>query len=277
MKIKYVSDIHLEFSRFPVLEDHKEFDAKSEDILLVAGDTILSVGLKEKRTDRTAEVMQWRFEEFLKEASKFKAVYMIAGNHEAYGYGDISTNKELIQDFINRKGFTNVKFLEKERIPLTEKTDLLATTLWFDGGKRNPNFMYFVNDGMNDFRVCNYKGNPFTVYNAVDLFEESVDWLKKELIDTSKDYVVMTHHCPSHSSIDPNFKGDPLNYGYASDLDDFILSHQHITHWIHGHTHYNVDYKIGKTKILGHMRGYPHDYKRGNHSGFKLNKWFEVK
>jgi hypothetical protein len=32
--------------------------------------------------------------------------------------------------------------------------------------------------------------------------------------------------------------------------------------WIHGHTHYNVDYKIGVTRIYSNQRGYPNEMAR---------------
>lgn len=281
MKIKYVSDIHLEFSRFPVVETLKELDPKSDEVLLVAGDTVVTTYLKEKRTDQDAKTIQWRFDEFLDAVSGFKAVYMIAGNHEAYLEGDVSSNKEIVQGYIDRK-FTNsnVKFLENERVQLTNKTDLLASTLWTDMNKRNPETLWTVSRLMNDFYVSNYKGVPFTTTHAADLFDESKAFLTKELLDTSKNFVVMTHHCPSFNSIAPSFKGDPMNFGYASELDDFIMMNPHITHWIHGHTHHNVNYEIGHTKILGNMRGYPPgpgNYREDNWTGFKANKSFEIR
>lgn len=280
MKIKFVSDIHLEFSRFPVFETAKELDPHSDEVLLVAGDTVLSVALKEKRTDKVAKTLQWRFDEFLDAVSGFKNVYMIAGNHEAYQYGDVATNKEIIQEYIDRKfPLSNVKFLENERVSLTPKVDLLATTLWTDMGKENPDILNSVAHMMNDFYVSNYKGKAFTTQDAANLHKESRKFLADSLLDTSKSYVVMTHHCPSFMSVAPEFKGDVMNYGYASEMDDFICCNPHITHWVHGHTHYNVEYDIGNTKILGNMRGYPSEYygsRKTNWNGFKANKWFDI-
>jgi len=43
---------------------------------------------------------------------------------------------------------------------------------------------------------------------------------------------------------------------FASDLDSLIRASR-IPLWIHGHTHYNVDYKIGATRIYSNQRGYP--------------------
>jgi predicted MPP superfamily phosphohydrolase len=276
MKVKFISDVHLEFSRFPLIDAaDKELSPSKDQVLLVAGDTIPSIFLKEKRTDQHAQTIQWRFNEFLNAVSEFKNVYMIAGNH--YEYGDVSTNKEIIQEYIDKKGYTNIKFLENERMPLTDKVDLLASTLWTDMGKGNPSIMLTVNGMMNDFYVSNYKGYKFTAKDAYDLHQESLAFLNKELLDTSKDYLVMTHHCPSFQSIEPCFKGDEMNYGYASDLEDLILSNPHIKNWVHGHTHYNVDYKIGETRIVGNMRGYPPEYgQTSNWKGFKAGKWLEI-
>lgn len=280
MKGKYVSDLHLEFSRFPVKEDKEELGASKEDILFVAGDTVLSIALKEKRTDADARAMKKRFDEFLEGVSGFKNVYMIGGNHEAYAFGDYATVKEIVQAYIDKKGYTNIHFLENERVPLTDKVDLLACTLWTSMGNRNPSILMQVNGMMNDFFVANYKGRPFTTNDAADIHYESKRWLSTQLIDTSKNYIVMTHHLPSFQGIDPHFKGDVMNYGYASDMEDFIYSNPHITHWIHGHTHYNTDYMIDHTRVVSNQRGYPPSQygseQRGNWKGFKADKWIEL-
>jgi Icc-related predicted phosphoesterase len=275
MKVKYVSDLHLEFSRFPTVDAQKELAPSKKEVLLVAGDTVLAVALQEKRTDAQARAIKWRFDEFLDAVSGFKSVYMIGGNHEAYSGGDFATVGEIIKEYIARRSVSNVHYLENERAALTPKVDLLACTLWTDMGKRNPSIMWEVGRRMNDFHTCNYKGVKFTTEDAADLFDMSKAWLQKELLDTSKSYVVMTHHCPSFQSIDPAFKADDMNYGYASDMDDMIYSNPHITHWVHGHTHYNVDYKIGETRILGNMRGYPPNLTshEPNWQGFKTKEF----
>lgn len=277
MRLKYVSDIHLEFSNFPTEPD--ELNVNPEEILLVAGDTVLAVALKDKRTDSLAQMIQRRFDQFLEAAKGFKEVYMIPGNHEAYSGGDVATNCKWVNEYIDAKGIINIRMVDKARFPLTPKTDLLAATLWTDMNKRNPLSLEYVQYGMNDFRVCYYKGLPFTTTNAADIFDDTVVWLKGELLDTSKDFVVMTHHLPSFQGIDPHFKSDDLNFGYASDLETLILQHQHITYWISGHTHYNVEYEIGTTKMISNCRGYPpssYDKRRDNHTGFKA-KAFDIK
>jgi len=270
LKIKYCSDIHLEFSSFPTTPD--ELDAQPDEILLVAGDTILAVALQEKRTDGLGRQMQRRFEQFLEGVKDFKEVYMIPGNHEAYMHGDVASNCKWVNDFIARKGYTNIRMVDRARFSLDGKTDLLAATLWTDMNRRDPLALQYVQNGMNDFRVCYYEGTPFTTTDAADIFDETLSWLKEQVLDTSKNFVVMTHHLPTFAAIDPRFKGDTLNFGYASELDDIIMMHPHITHWIHGHSHFNTDFLVGETRIISNQRGYPpggYDGRRDNWTGFR--------
>jgi hypothetical protein len=68
--------------------------------------------------------------------------------------------------------------------------------------------------------------------------------------------VVVTHHGPSVRSIPPYHAGSPLNPAFVSKLDALVES-SGVPLWVHGHTHYNVDYKIGSTRVLTNQRGYP--------------------
>lgn len=51
------------------------------------------------------------------------------------------------------------------------------------------------------------------------------------------------------------YKGGYLSAAFVSSLDDFIKS-SNINLWIHGHTHHNVDYVLGNTRIIANQRGY---------------------
>ena len=83
--------------------------------------------------------------------------------------------------------------------------------------------------------------------------------------------IVVTHHAPSSRSIPPNNVGDVLSAAFASDLD-LMIQASRIPLWIHGHTHYNVDYKIGVTRIYSNQRGYPSEMARG----FELGRIIEI-
>ena len=68
--------------------------------------------------------------------------------------------------------------------------------------------------------------------------------------------IVVTHHAPSFRSISRHNVGDVLSAAFASDLD-LMIQASRIPLWIHGHTHHNVDYKIGATRIYSNQQGYP--------------------
>ena len=50
--------------------------------------------------------------------------------------------------------------------------------------------------------------------------------------------------------------GNLINAAYASSMDD-LLREANIALWIHGHTHYCVDYEKYGVRILSNQRGYP--------------------
>jgi hypothetical protein len=70
--------------------------------------------------------------------------------------------------------------------------------------------------------------------------------------------VVVTHHAPSPRSIRPRFRDDPVSAAYASDLE-WMLDGARAALWVHGHTHFCVDYTVNGTRVYANQRGYPHD------------------
>jgi len=85
--------------------------------------------------------------------------------------------------------------------------------------------------------------------------------------------VVITHHAPSHKSIETIYTNDNLNGAYVSELYYHIadLEDNQPDFWHHGHTHANFDYQIEKTRVVCNPRGYvtknPIDLNEGFDSG----------
>lgn len=75
--------------------------------------------------------------------------------------------------------------------------------------------------------------------------------------------MVVTHHAPSPRSIHPTHRADALSAAYASGLDSLVAG-SGAALWVHGHTHYNVDYVLGATRVRTNQRGYP-----GEDTGFE--------
>jgi Icc-related predicted phosphoesterase len=70
-----------------------------------------------------------------------------------------------------------------------------------------------------------------------------------------RESVVVSHHAPSRRSLRPEFMDDLVSASYASSLDD-LIKRSEATLWIHGHTHYCVDYQVGATRVLSNQMGY---------------------
>jgi hypothetical protein len=117
---------------------------------------------------------------------------------------------------------------------------------------------------MSDFWLIKKKeGNGlFCAKDSVQIHAASVEWLARRMSshDPSRT-IVVTHHAPSSRSIPPHNVGEALSAAFASDLDMMIQA-SGIPLWIHGHTHHNVDYKIGVTRIYSNQRGYPNEMAR---------------
>jgi hypothetical protein len=169
---------------------------------------------------------------------------------------------DLIRDLRREAKGSNVLVLENNAVEIGGFV-FLGCSLWTDF-QLCPNAheaKLFANQEMNDFWLIK-KSEGNKLYSAEDSAKRhaaSVRWLTRRIArhDPSRT-IVVTHHAPSHRSISPQNAGDMLNAAFASDLDSLIRASR-IPLWIHGHTHYNVDYKIGGTRIYSNQRGYRHE------------------
>jgi hypothetical protein len=177
---------------------------------------------------------------------------------------------DVIAEFM-RINAPHVTMLERGS-ELIDGVAFLGTTLWTPAGtdsKESGNQIFKLRVGMNDFNIV-YTRNPtpggylrrFHPLDAANEHELSVKWLTEELKKTKKSKtptVVITHHAPSYLSKAGNkrYTDDPgLDAGYYSSQDALIKKNPQIAYWIHGHTHHNVRYQIGKTTVLTNQRGY---------------------
>ena len=88
----------------------------------------------------------------------------------------------------------------------------------------------------------------------------------------AKHKIVVTHHVPSFQMLCPKYKGSPVNGAFTVELADFIEMSD-IQYWIYGHSHYNVDVRIGNTLCVSNQLGYVF---HNEHLSFKHDKHIEV-
>lgn len=273
MKIKLVSDLHLEFDDINIKND------EGADVLILSGDIMIAQDLHDHpemdygmysnvnladlgRRQQTA----LRFRNFLKRCSfQFPHVIYIAGNHEYY-HGKWEKTPKILSEECSK--FPNIYFLENGWKKIDNVT-FIGTTLWTDMNKGDPLTVHSAKDLMNDYRIIRKELEGYSTLkpdDTVNRHRYSVSYIKN-IVESNPlgTYVVAGHHSPSFLSCHPRYANDKLMNGcYHSDLIDFILDHPQIKLWTHGHTHHTFDYMIGTTRIVCNPRGY---------SGFEETGW----
>jgi len=268
MRIKLVSDLHLEFSDINIQNDN------NYDVLILGGDIMVAQDLHDHpemdygmytnvnleglgRRQRKAQA----YRDFFKRCSfQFPHVIYIMGNHEFYHgkfYGAIDYMREECAKY------SNIYFLECDTKVIDDVT-FIGGTLWTDMNKGDPLTMHAIEGMMNDFRIIKNDKRNYASMSARDVagrHARTLQYFRSVLAEQhDKKFVVVGHHSPSFQSVHPMYAHETLmNGGYHSDLSEFILDHPQIKLWTHGHTHHPFDYMIGETRVVCNPRGYEND------------------
>lgn len=261
MKIGYASDLHLEFQK-------KTFELPEADVLLLAGDICVISDLREAFCGTLCYDNAKEF--FIDVSAKYKWVLWCFGNHEYYG-STLQEVKVTATKFFRELGLDNIIFGSVGCV-MIEDVKFVFATLWTDINKRNP--LSMMSNTMNDYFEIDVLGHDFmegnkrlTPLDTTDIH----DYHRKYLIERVQGHdkvVVMTHHAPSTLSDKSGLARSTSPYYYCTDMVDFVLDNPQISYYIHGHTHEDVDYMFGETRVMTNQRGYP--------QGF-LSKGFEIK
>lgn len=251
MKVRYVSDLHLEFHREdvgalmmifvpPLATDH-------ESVLVLAGDISKDFG-------RLIDFLQLL-------APRFKHVVFVAGNHEFYGY-DYQDYLRALKRFSDE--FPNITATSELEEVVVDDVRFLASTYWADGGK-SPMEHMFVEQGLWDFRQIQFTENGkqrnFRVNDMKKIHCDQKRMLEEKLSTPfAGKTVVVTHHLPSYALCHPRF-GTDCNGGFASESTDLMYGPEAPALWIFGHTHDTIDRQIADTRVVSNPSGYRHEYK----------------
>ena len=286
MKIKLVSDLHLEFSDILISND------QDYDVLILAGDIMIATDLHDhpapnNTADQAAiangtglgrrQLTAQRFRDFLKRCSfQFPHVIYVAGNHEFYN-GKWTQSLTTLSNECAK--YPNVYFLEAGSKKINDVT-FIGGTLWTDMNKGDPLTLHAVRDMMNDFRVIKKDLEGYTNLKPADTVirhKHMLGYIKQVVAEKQDEkFVVVGHHSPSFMSVHAGYKSETLmNGAYHSDLSEFILDRPQIKLWVHGHTHHPFDYMIGETRVVCNPRGYESDG-YSEDSGWNPNILLEV-
>ena len=234
MKLRYFSDLHLEFMKLKQIEK-LHIPLGLDDICILAGDI--------------GNPYEPNYDIFMNFISKnFKKTFIIAGNHEYYN--KMKTMKET-NDFLKEYfiKFNNITFLNNN-YEHYENHCFIGTTLWSK-----------ITDPTNKINDV-YCIPNFDHIKYNEIHKTSVEFLENA-IQNNENCIVITHHVPSKKLIDSKYKTpiiEPYNQWFYCDMDELIETKQDkIKCWIYGHTHTPSNVIINKIPFLCNPIGYPNE------------------
>lgn len=157
----------------------------------------------------------------------FDNVFVIAGNHEFYGFTLMET-LNLISSLCSE--FENVHFLHNSTyISPTLPVHVYGGTMWSDVADAE---RADVEATINDYsRIAG-----FTVETSRNEHAEFVDLLSAALDEhDDKPFLVISHHLPLKRLVSPLYRSSPVHSAFASDVR--LADDPRIAAWVFGHTH----------------------------------------
>lgn len=249
MRIFYTSDLHTD--TYPFAYTLRDMGVKVDeyDVIILAGDltnghpALLNKLLKDIKIP----------------------VIIVLGNHDYWNNEFSDAPAKFIRHF-KREGFEHVHVLDYKENPYVIINDVvfIGSTLWTDVGENDAAAAMVMACMPDCSRIIGGKG----LLRQKEVYDSHLDTLEV-FEDThnlfySKKKILVTHHCLTEKSIYPLYKNSKslatqaVNRGYFSDLE-YWLAEQDFLAVISGHTHYNTDFMLGKTRMLSNPLGYPGD------------------
>ncbi|WP_105436334.1 metallophosphoesterase [Neorhizobium tomejilense] len=253
MKAWLISDMHITHVEFSRLQDISIPDA---DICICAGDI--------------SDIAQMSMEFLSRHISPRMPVITVLGNHDCYG----TTIDAALKVAKQLTSGGNVTALENETV-IVGDVRIIGATLWTDFEipwghdeevplpDRREVAINFCKHYVVDFREIYRSGwhktgmpGLLTARELIGRHNVSRAFIERELSQPFEGRtVVLTHHAPTPWSLDPQFKGNPTNAAFVTDLTDLIEQGQPDL-WVHGHVHRFSDYTVRKTRVICNPKGY---------------------
>lgn len=240
MRIRYFSDLHLEFINPNKLKYFiDKINPIDDEICILAGD----IGNPYKSQYKT-------FMNYI--SNNFRKTFIIAGNHEYYNdKNTLCETSSFMETYFEQ--YDNISFLNN-KYEIYENYCFIGTTLW----SHITNPIYKINDV---YKIPNF---DYIQYNKLN--DECVSFLKNTLKEKENDiekFIIITHHIPSSSLVNIKYKTPtmlPYNQWFYCDMDDFIdINKDKIKCWFYGHTHTPSEDIINEIPFLCNAIGYPNE------------------
>ncbi len=280
MKIQFVSDLHLEFAENRRWLDDNPLEVTG-DILLIAGDTAY-LDIPESGRNSYSQYAFWDWA-----AEHYGQVIVCFGNHDFYGYYDLSTMQDGYCKQIrpNVHAYYNKVIHLRAEGGLTSNSDngltsnsdsglidIIVSTLW---AKIEPHNAFLTEHNVSDFYRIMYNSHRLTADDFNAEHERCLAFVKKAVEESkSATKIVLTHHVPTQLCTAEEFRGSTINGAFTVELGNYIADSD-IDYWIYGHSHRNIDGHIGKTKVISNQLGY---ISHGEYltNGFSRSRFIEI-
>ena len=249
MRIRPLSDLHLEFHRDKGEAFIKSLDPKGVDLLVLAGDIAkMSVGFY-----RVLSMFRKQFD---------CPIVYVHGNHDFWG----SSRAEVLQatrDSVSH--LRGVHWLDCESVEI-EGHRILGAPLWYGRSRPPPGMMSTDEEWARGIRRFYHPGAKCKIVSTWPDFEEIQgfgDWVYEENARAQKFFldnlregdIAVTHMLPSRQCVQPKFERSTTNCFFVSDMTPLIEDRKPAL-WLHGHTHESVDFRLGATRIVCNPFGY---------------------
>ena len=242
LKVQIMSDLHLGYPGargFPPL-------APGADLVMIGGDTCEGLRLALR---------------LMRDAYPATEIVAVAGNHEFYR----STHSEELEAARDDARQLGVHLLENRTVTFG-KLRVIGATLWTDyslfGESLRLPAMRTASETMRDHRRIKWERNPwkrFRPQEARMLHLRSRVYIEAELARPHDGpTVVLTHHAAVFEAVEPQLRDRMIAAAYASDLGSMIDRYQP-DYWISGHTHFPMDFRRGRTRLISNPFGYGHE------------------
>ncbi|RPD82456.1 Ser/Thr protein phosphatase protein [Lentinus tigrinus ALCF2SS1-7] len=254
MHIQVLSDLHLEVSKPAVGGGYTTFEydfPARADILALLGD----IG-----TTNDDRFFDW----LRAQLKRFKLVFFLSGNHEAYrsSIKDATSRLAAFAKEMEKQANSSTPdvnygrfvLLDRTRYDLSDTVTVLGCTLWSHLDSKHVELIHL---GLNDFHMI----KDFTPDVYQSLHKRDAEWLSRTVTDIAHDephrkLIVMTHHAPTvDDTSNPMYRGGQMGSAFSTELSQTEWW-PHIKVWMFGHTHWPCDFERNGVRVLSNPKGY---------------------
>lgn len=193
-------------------------------------------------------------------------IYYTPGNHEFWDGVRLGvTLDQQVQGMREQcEDLPDVHFLYNEGVDIPGTSSSLFMSPWFSdfrGNEEHEKIEGCIGDYYRTLVQDGAKARLLKSMDHIQMHREAVEALEKwlaEVLKKGRSPIIATHFAPSRESFHREYEptGIVAEYFCTDYLDKNYEKFPDETVWIHGHTHYNLDYQVGAVRVVSNQYGY---------------------